>query len=172
MDSSETYDVRAARRVPVPVDRLYEAWTHPDLLMQWWGPKGFTCPVAALDVRVGGVSLVAMRAPAEVGMPDIFNTWTYSRVEAGERLEYVSRFATSEGRSISPDEAGIPGGGIPEEVPHVVTFEAHDEQSSRVSVVECGYTEEAARDMSRAGMEQCLDKLEELLSSRDQRSAR
>lgn len=160
-----TYEVRTQREFPVGLDELYAAWTEPAAVKQWWGPTGFTCPVADLDVREGGVSLLAMRAPAEYGGGDLYNTWTYSRVEPPTRLEYVMRFATSSGQTISPAEVGVPGG-VPDAVPHEVSFEALDDQRSRVSVTEYGYTDQGARDLSQAGMEQCLDKLALLLTGR------
>ena len=122
-----------------------------DLVRGWWGPTGFTCPVAQMDVRVGGTSLVAMRAPADYGGGDIFNTWTYSKVEPGTRLEYASRFATPEGKPMTPAEAGIPGD-VPTVVPHVVVFEPVDEGRSSVMIIESGYPDQATRDMSAAGL--------------------
>lgn len=161
---AQTFEVRARRELAHPAEAVYRAWTEPDLVRGWWGPTGFTCPVAQMDVRVGGTSLVAMRAPADYGGGDIFNTWTYSKVEPGSRLEYASRFATPEGKPMTPAEAGIPGD-VPTVVPHVVVFEPVDEGRSSVMIIESGYPDQATRDMSAAGLEQCLDKLEQLLSS-------
>jgi uncharacterized protein YndB with AHSA1/START domain len=159
-----TFEVRASRTFPVPVGRVYAAWTEPSLIRQWWGPAGFTCPVARMDVREGGVSLLAMRAPAEYGGGDTYNTWSYTRVEPGARLDYTMRFATADGQTVTPAEAGIPAG-VPDAVPHVVTFEARGDRSSRVVVVESGYADAAARDLSQGGMDQCLDKLERVLGA-------
>jgi uncharacterized protein YndB with AHSA1/START domain len=156
------YNVEVTRTVPAPVATAYAAWTDSDLVRRWWGPTGFTCPVARMDVREGGVSLVAMRAPAEFGGGDLYNTWTYTRVVPPARLEYTLRFCTSDGTTISPAEAGVPGD-VPDAVPHVVTFEALDDTSCRISVTEYGYPDPPARDMSRAGLEQCLDKLAKAL---------
>jgi uncharacterized protein YndB with AHSA1/START domain len=160
----KTFEVRATREFPVPVETAYAAWTESDLVKQWWGPTGFTCPVARMDVRAGGVSLVAMRAPEEYGGMDMYNTWTYTVVEPPNRLEYEMRFADSDGRTTSPATAGIPAG-VPDVVQHVVTFERLDGDRSRIQVTEYGYTDEQARDMSQAGLDQCLDKLERLLSA-------
>ena len=156
------YNVEVTRIVAAPVDTAYAAWTESDRVRQWWGPTGFTCPVARMDVREGGVSLVAMRAPAEFGGGDFYNTWTYTRVVPKARLEYTMRFSTSDGTTISPAEAGVPGG-VPEAVPHVVTFERIDDASCRISVTEYGYPGPAERDLSQTGLEQCLDKLEKAL---------
>ena len=154
-----TLDVSASREVDAPVDRLYAAFTEPVLVKKWWGPHGFTCPLANMDVRLGGVSLVAMQAPHQYGGHVTYNTWSYTEVEPEVRLEYDLRFATSEGLTISPAEAGI-GAGVPEEVPHVVTFDRLGDERSRVTIVESGYTGVDERDMSELGLIQCLDKLE------------
>ena len=163
-DVGTDLEVRAERVLPVPARAAYAAWTEPAQVRSWWGPAGFSCPVAEMDVRVGGVSLVAMRAPAEYGGGDLYNTWTYTRVVPGDRLEYELRFSTPTGEPIAPADAGIPDG-VPAVVPHVVTFEDLDSGHSRATVVESGYTDAQARDVSQAGLEQCLDKLERLLSA-------
>jgi uncharacterized protein YndB with AHSA1/START domain len=159
-----SFEMRSSRIFPVTVEQVYAAWTEPELVRQWWGPTGFTCPVARMNVREGGVSLVAMRAPPEFGGRDMYNTWTYERVQPPSRLEYTLRFATADGSHITSAEAGIPGN-VPDAVPHVVTFEPAGDGRSRVTVVETGYPDAATRDMSRAGLEQCLDKLERLLTT-------
>src|SRR5688572_30030852 len=100
-----TLTVAAHRTLPAPVDAVWAAFTEPDLVRRWWGPTGFSCPVARMDVRVGGASLLTMRAPAEYGGGDTSNTWTYSVVERPTRLEYVMRFADPDGTTISPADA-------------------------------------------------------------------
>lgn len=158
----ETLSVIGERVVAAPVDAVWAAFVEPELVQRWWGPTGFTCPVARMDVRAGGVSLVAMRAPAEYGGGDLWNTWTYSAVEPQARLEYEMRFADAEGATISPGDAGIPPG-VPDAVPHVVTFTAAD-GGTLLRITESGYTDETARAMSQAGLDQCLDKLEAALA--------
>lgn len=162
MADAETFAVQLRETFPVGAAQLYAAWTERNILTQWWGPTGFTCPIADMDVRVGAVSVVAMRAPAEFGGGDILNSWTYTRVEPGSRLEFESRFVDADRRPISPADIGIPGS-VPAVVPHTLTFEV-DDQGSRLSVREDGYPDAATRDMSSAGMQQCLDKLRGLLA--------
>ena len=46
-----------------PRERVYRAWTDPELLKRWFAPPPWTTPVAELDVRPGGYSLIVMRSP-------------------------------------------------------------------------------------------------------------
>ncbi len=53
---------------------------------------------------------------------------------------------------------GLPPG-IPFEVRHVITFRAIGNQQTEMSVTEYGYTSDQVVDLSKAGLEQCLDKM-------------
>ena len=155
-------DVAARRVYRVPVADLWAAWTAAELIRRWWGPEGFTCPVAQMDVRAGGVSLLAMQAPPQYGGGRTYNTWSYSVVEPMARLEYLMRFADPAGTTIRPADAGIPPG-VPDAVPHVVTFTPAAGGGTELSITESGYTTPQARDMSQVGLDQCLDKLAVML---------
>jgi uncharacterized protein YndB with AHSA1/START domain len=52
-----------AREFDAPRELVFQAWTDPKHLAQWWGPKGFTNPVCEWDVRPGGKIYDVMRAP-------------------------------------------------------------------------------------------------------------
>ena len=143
-------DLEVRRAFDAPASVLWAAWTEPDVVRTWWGPQGFTCPVARMDVRVGGVSLVAMRTPDGV---DLWSTWTYTRVDAGERLEFLHGFSDADGGTHDPQDLGFPPG-IPREVPHVITV-----RDGLMSVVERGYADEQVAELSRRGLESSLDKL-------------
>ena len=129
---------------------------------QWWGPKGFTCPLAEMDFREGGASLVCMRAPKEYGGQDMYSTWTYTKIVPNERIEYTFNFADKDGNKLSPAQAGIPAG-VPEDGHHVITFKDLGGNKTEMTMTEYGYTTDQAYDMSKAGLEQCLDKMAESL---------
>jgi uncharacterized protein YndB with AHSA1/START domain len=118
-----------------------------------------------MDVRKGGTSLVCMRAPAESGGQDIYNTWTYATVIPMERLEYVLAFTDADRNPAEPADLGLPPG-IPREAPHVVTFTALDRGRTEVTVRESGYASAELAAFSRAGMEQCLDKMAAIFADR------
>jgi uncharacterized protein YndB with AHSA1/START domain len=151
------------RDIDAPPDVAWRAWSDPDRIRQWWGPAGFTCPRADVDFRVGGTTLVTMQAPPEYGGFSMSNRWTYGAITEPTRIEFVSEFADAEGRPIEPAEAGIPPG-VPARVPHVVELTALPDGRTRVTVTETGYTSDEARDMSRSGQEQVMDKMQTLLA--------
>lgn len=157
-NGARSFEVVVKRRFDAPVEEVWSAWSDPAYVMRWWGPKGFTSPLAEMDFCEGGSSLVCMRAPAEYGGQDIYNTWTYKRIEPHERIVFVSNFADKDGTYLDPAAMGVPPG-VPYEVPHEITFEAADVGATQMTVVEYGYTTEQARDLSKTGMEQCLDKM-------------
>jgi uncharacterized protein YndB with AHSA1/START domain len=114
-----------------------------------------------MDVRVGGTSLVCMRSPEGV---DFYNTWSYGRVDPPERLEFVVRFANDRGEQVNPSRLGLPAD-LASEVPHVVVLVA-DGDRTLVTVTEQGYTSDQTLEMSKLGLEQCLDKMAALVARR------
>src|SRR5689334_11897851 len=86
IDTLKTYDVVVTRVFDEPVEKVWKAWSESEQVMGWWGAPGFTSPLAKMDFRVGGKSLVCMRAPKEFGGQDMFNTWTYQRIDLLGRI--------------------------------------------------------------------------------------
>lgn len=162
----ETYDVDIAREFDAPIDRLWQAWTSPDDLRVWWGPQGFTCPRAEADVRPGGAIVVTMKAPDEWGGSEHHSRWDITEVEAPTLLRYVHRFCDADGRVISAAEAGIPPG-VPDENRHEVVLRDLGEGRTLLEMVEHGYLTAEARDMSAAGLTQCLEKMAALVERPD-----
>jgi uncharacterized protein YndB with AHSA1/START domain len=158
MNSNTTHNVVATRVFDAPVAQVFNAWQESDLVKRWWGPQGFTVPVANMDFRQGGSSLVCMRAPAEYGGQDMYNTWTYSKIVPNERIEFTLHFADSNGSRIAPSSIGLPDD-IPDGVPHVITFKSLSDNKTEMTVSEFGYGSEQTAQISRAGLEQTLDKM-------------
>ena len=85
------------RLIHAPPEKLFRAWTEPELLRQWFAPLPYTTPVAELDVRPGGANLVVMRDPEGRDHP---NRGVYLEVVPNERLvitdAYVGAWEPSE----------------------------------------------------------------------------
>src|SRR3982750_1024317 len=72
-----------ARMIDAPREKLFRAWTDPELLKQWFAPLPYTTPHAEMDVRPGGSSLIVMRGPDGNEFP---NRGVYLEVVENERL--------------------------------------------------------------------------------------
>jgi uncharacterized protein YndB with AHSA1/START domain len=153
-----TKDIIVTRTFDATVEEVWRAWSDPEHVMQWWGPNGFTSPSAQMDFREGGTSLVCMRAPKEFGSQDLYNTWTYQRIVPMQLIEFILNFADKDGRKVEPVEVGLPPD-VPREVRHLVTFKPIGEDKTQMTVTEYGYISEHQFELSKAGLEQCLDKM-------------
>jgi uncharacterized protein YndB with AHSA1/START domain len=147
-----------------PVEQVWKAWTEPTMVKQWWGPNGFTCPVAVMDFREGGTSLVCMRAPTEMGGQDMYNTWTYEKIVPMQQFVYVLRFADKDGNTIDPTKQGLPPD-MPKEVRNKNTFKDLGNGKTELTVTEYDWPVGQMMEMSKIGIMQCLDKMEKALAN-------
>jgi uncharacterized protein YndB with AHSA1/START domain len=78
-------EVRLTRSYDAPLQSVWEAWTVPEEVTQWWGPRGFTLTTHSRDLRVGGDWHYTMHGPDGT---DYENTAQYLEVEPQARLVY------------------------------------------------------------------------------------
>jgi len=57
------------RIINAPRALVFEAWTDPKYMAEWWGPHTFTNPVCEMDVWPGGAYRIVMRGPDGVEYP-------------------------------------------------------------------------------------------------------
>ena len=137
-----------------PRDLVYKAWTDPQHVAQWWGPKGFTNPVCELDVRPGGAIRIDMRGPDGVVYP---MKGVFHQIVEPERLVLTT--------SAFEDEAGNPR----LEVLNTVTFAEHDGKTKltlHAVVVKSTPEVAAALDGMEEGWSQSLDRLGDYVATR------
>ena len=80
------------RLIDAPREKLYRAWTEPDILRRWFAPKPWSTPRAELDVRPGGSTLVVMRSPEGKEFP---NPGVYLEVVPNERLVVTDAYTSA-----------------------------------------------------------------------------
>lgn len=56
-------DLILTRDLDAPRDLVFEVWTHPKHLVNWWGPNDFSLPHCEVDFRVGGSYRFCMLSP-------------------------------------------------------------------------------------------------------------
>ena len=96
-------DLVLERTIPVPPERVWDAWTQPELLMQWFTPAPWKTVASELDVRPGGRCLTTMESPEGERFP---NEGCYLQVEPNRLLVFTS-VMTADFRPLAPsDEPG------------------------------------------------------------------
>jgi uncharacterized protein YndB with AHSA1/START domain len=83
-------DFVVTRVFDAPRGLVWKAWTEPERLAAWWGPKGCKLRVVKVDLRPGGVFHYAM---AYKPGHDLWGRFVYRDVAPPERLVYVSSFS-------------------------------------------------------------------------------
>jgi uncharacterized protein YndB with AHSA1/START domain len=90
-------EITITRVFNAPRDLVWKAWTDPQRLARWWGPKGFSNPVCELDARVGGSWHIVMRAPDGAEYPC---GGVYREIVAPERLVFTNIATDKDGKPI------------------------------------------------------------------------
>lgn len=80
--------VRLTRTFAAKPERVFRAWTDPDEVRVWFGPKDVTVTAAAIDLRVGGTYIFTMKMASGAVA---HNYGVYREIVAAERLVFTWR---------------------------------------------------------------------------------
>ncbi|HEV8458393.1 MAG TPA: SRPBCC family protein [Methylomirabilota bacterium] len=78
-------EIVTTRVLNAPRELVFKAWTDPDQLVHWWGPKGFTNTFHEFDMRPGGIWRFVMHGPDGV---DYQNKSVFVEVVNPERIVF------------------------------------------------------------------------------------
>ena len=67
--TEQIHELILTRLMDAPRDKLFRCWTDPELMKQWFAPKPYTTPVAEVDLRLGGASMIVMKSPEGQEIP-------------------------------------------------------------------------------------------------------
>ncbi len=152
-DNTKTQDaVVIERTFEAPPELVWQMWTDPEHFKQWYGPQGFSVPVAEMDLRVGGKRLVCMASPD--GSMKMWTTGEYLEIAPHRRLVYSESPADENGNAVSPAAMGMPDG-YPATTE--VTVQLHD-LGGRTKMV-MTHAGVAAESGAGGGWQQAFDKL-------------
>ena len=90
MTAAAERTIVTSRLVNAPQSRVWEAWTDPAQLAQWWGPDGFTNTMKGFEPRVGGRFDLTMHGPDGT---DYRNESHFTLIEPRSRLAYYHETA-------------------------------------------------------------------------------
>jgi uncharacterized protein YndB with AHSA1/START domain len=133
-------ELRLERSYDAPPERVFAAWTSPEVLRRWWAARpDWTSPEAEVDLRVGGRYRLAMsntegETHAVAGV--------YTEVAPPERLAYT--WAWEEDASTES---------------HVTVEFRPDGGRTTVVITHAGFSSERLRDEHASGWDGCLDNL-------------
>lgn len=151
--------LKIERTFVAPVERVWEVWTKPELVKEWWGPKGFTAPMAEIDLKVGGEYFYCMRSPEG---KDYYSKGTYREIVPLKRISALDSFADDKGNIVPATYYGM-SEDFPKAMIVTVAFEpTADGQTKFTLWHQVVPNEEVMIDM-RAGWNESLDKLASVL---------
>jgi uncharacterized protein YndB with AHSA1/START domain len=136
------------RTIRASVARVFEAWTRPEQLRRWWGPRPVTCSGAEVDLRVGGEYRIGN------ALPDGTVLWIsgeFEVVEPPHRLVYTWRIEGKERPALERSRV-------------TVRFEPIAD-GTEVLVVHERIESEETRDDHEKGWHGCLAGLEALFAA-------
>ena len=139
-EANSDREIVLTRVLHAPRELVWQAWTDPKHVVNWWGPRGFTTTIKKMDFRVGGAWEHVMHGPDGANYPNksIFKeivpleriayshgggreegpgasftaTWTFETVEGGKtRLTGRLVFPSAEARDFVVKEFGAIEGG-------------------------------------------------------------
>jgi uncharacterized protein YndB with AHSA1/START domain len=82
---TKSNQINITRVYDAPVKAVWDAWTDPKQVAQWWGPRGFTITTHSKDLRPGGKWVYTMHGPDGTDYP---NDTHYLEVEKHAKLVY------------------------------------------------------------------------------------
>jgi uncharacterized protein YndB with AHSA1/START domain len=70
MEKTANRELRLTRTFKAPIDLMWEVWTSPEHIVNWWGPNGFTNTIHKMDFREGGEWKLTMHGPDGTNYPN------------------------------------------------------------------------------------------------------
>jgi uncharacterized protein YndB with AHSA1/START domain len=153
----KTKELTITRTFDAPVDLVWRAWTKPEIMKQWWGPKNFTTPSLIMDFKVGGKYLSCMRSPDDV---DYWSTGVYKEIVPLKKIVCTDSFSNTEGKIISAALYGM-SPDYPPEMQITINFEDLNDKT-KMTLSHDGIPE-SDQAMCSQGWNESFDKLAEML---------
>ena len=143
---------RIERHYHASLDQLWEAFTEPDKLSQWWAPEGMTPSNISVDLKSGGLFHFCFRGEIE-----FWGRGIYQEIISRQKLSYLDSFSNSKGEAVPPSAYGLPGEDIQETL---IEFEFEEtEGGSLLTVFMDNPYDEALTDEMLKGWNSMFDRL-------------
>ncbi|SHG83418.1 Uncharacterized conserved protein YndB, AHSA1/START domain [Cognatiyoonia sediminum] len=101
---------RIEREFDASIDAVWAMWTEAEKFQSWYGPNGFTIPVAEMDVTVGGTRKISMEMKTPERTMQMWFIGEYKEISPKTRLVYSESMCDPDGNMLSPASMGMPEG--------------------------------------------------------------
>ena len=134
-------DLVVSRLIDAPRELVFQAWTDPEQIARWWGPRGFVTVEHDMDIRPGGAYWFVMRSPEGT---DHRKRGVYREIVAPERIAFTFAWEAADGT-------------LGHETLVTVTFDAVDDKT-RLTLRQGAFDSVAGRDDHVIGWTSCLER--------------
>lgn len=153
-------EVELEKTYDAPVEMVWEAWTDPEMLKEWWGPDNVIIPEAEVDLRVGGRFYIVMEAGEGMGEHKGVR-WPmeakFTEVVPHSKLAYTARAWTEGAEDTTIDQTTE------------ITFTEENEKTRvkiKAVIHKAGPGAKMAVEGMQYGFTQQLDKLNDFLAAK------
>jgi glutathione S-transferase len=153
MTARDTFDLTLTRTIRASRQRVFDAFVKPELLRQWFGPRGYAIVGATIDPRVGGRYKVTMKQRSS---EPVTVSGEYREIKAPERITFTWKWETE------------PMSSLPETLVTVSLVERRGENGPEtdVTLLHTGFPAAEPRDGHRVGWGQCVNRLADATDAR------
>jgi uncharacterized protein YndB with AHSA1/START domain len=146
--------VKITRVFDAPIATVWAMWADPANFQRWYGPNGFSVPVAEMDVTIGGTRKINMEMKTPDRTMSMWFTGEYKEVSAPNRLVYTESMCDADGNLISPSAMGMPEG-----TPQVTEITVELSEADGKTVMTMTHVGVPAGTPGEGGWMQAFDKL-------------
>jgi uncharacterized protein YndB with AHSA1/START domain len=168
--AAKSLDFVLSRVFDAPRDLVWKAFTDPERMKHWWGPKGFTVIASKMDLRPGGTYHYGMKAPDGSAM---WGKFKFREIEPPQRLVFINSFSDEAGGTTRHPMAPT----WPLEMLSTFTFEELPGGKTKFTIRWAAYnatadeqkTFDAGHDSMRMGWGGTMEQLEAYLAKAQQK---
>ena len=124
---------------------VFDAWTNPEHLKNWWAPKGFSTSYCSVDLKIGGLFRYCMTSPEG---KNFWGKGIYQEINIPSKITYLDTFTDPDGNPVPASYYGLKSTTI-QDTKVEISFE-EEGQKTKVTVrysamVEIGVEQEMAK---------------------------
>jgi uncharacterized protein YndB with AHSA1/START domain len=146
------------RTFKAPVEKIWEAFTNPEILKKWWSPIGMNSSFVSVDLKKGGLFRFCFQ------MPDGKEYWgkgVYQNITKPTFISYLDTFSDEKGNSVPPSHYGMPQKEI---IESLVEFKFSEKgQDTFMCMTGDNYYEDSMTDDMTKGWNSMFDKLNQAI---------